>query len=1012
MIAQAIKTLKRNQGLLFLGLTLNALVMLFLIALCGILVIPGVPLWIAVVCVSLAVLAIAVALTGARSIAARKTLLRDYETRIFGRRLLVLDSIVEFHYKGVSVPDEGDIWIHGFAKNYEADSRKAKRAIAASAAVLLLALAGAILALPQAINVFRSVGEFLGDNPMPEIPAYYIIDKPFTLDLSALDGRYDSYYLKAGGRIFESPNGVFTIGADTASADSLVITVIASKFGLAREVFTGKIDGTTRLLPNKITMSVVYPFKTEEYAELQDIEVWAGGKVVLNGSMTKDLTNIAVSAPKAETGFTGGNFHASFYPSGMKTYLLTLMSSDGDVFHAPEFTIKAVPNTPPSIKLLYPPQDIVLGNTVWTVNSLVESEDDQGIVRFEYSVKVTNKDPYLSAEYSGMSKGSAPVSDLPRYIKKALKFGSDTIELLPGDVAVVKIAAVDPFGAHSKEAVFKIVSPDFETLMEERKDIAQTLEDTIKALSNTHAEFQKDIANKNLAGADQKMKEMEEQISKIEASQAAISENYKNDENTIKEIKESLEQLKEITQKLQKQSESLKQMMEFNQAQMQEKPMELDPAKIPQLLKELKAMLKNMEYYQKFSELVNRYKILESTYDLMKDIEKEQGKFDQTKGSFDDQLGDMKKSEFDKVAELSEQLEIESKKLQMGDMQSFEKSDSLMSQMKNAVQDAVQQAGQQRLEEKIDKIQAIIEELFIDEILIREADLAAAVPKTQADWESQDEIVEKINALDVSTRDLGARIEEALEGLIFAGDVHEQIMLQIDNHRKVMDVILANIRDKNFGILKMTLGINGNYLGVVSLYLMKVNSALEKQMQQNQQQGQGQPQMMSMKMEDLVKMQGMMSQSLQSLLQQMQKDGQITPEMQKMMDELSALQKEIQKNLQNMMSQTGQGAISGGQEAGKMMDELIKGLESYQINGELAEKSKQIEEKLLDSQKALQSKGVSEERKSEEAKVYEISPPKENEKFYIEKIDLSSIPKNALGEYYKQIIKKYMSGKE
>ncbi|NPV01313.1 MAG: hypothetical protein HPY53_08015 [Brevinematales bacterium] len=1014
MISEAVKTLRRNQGLLFLLFALVIVEFFIFIALGGVLWINKLSLWFVSSAAVFAVAAAALIVAGVRRRRDMRDLVRTLEIKVFGARRLVLDSYIEFRRKGIPIDGESDVWQGGFARVVGDIKKRAALRMALYAAASAVFLAGILLIAPPAIRALGAVDAFLRESPGFTLPVYYIREKPLLIDLTAYAGNYDKLALKAADRIIESADGVFTIGAELTAGESLDVTVLAEKYGIERPMTAAKLIGTTKLLPNRMSMTVVYPFKTEEYPELQDIEVWAGGKVIIGGNLTKEIKEIRFQqGVKAETGANGSDFRIAFYPSGTMQYSAQFVSSDGDFLQSPEFTVKTLPNTPPTLKLLYPVKDIVLGGTKWSVMSLVEAEDDQGIVRFEYHVTVTNSDPYLSAEYGMTLNGSTAVPELPRYLKKALKFDSGQIDLLPGDVAVIDMVAVDPFGAKSPKVTFQIISPDLSMLMEERIADQKTLKDTAQALSNTYSEFQKDLANNNLAGANQKMKEMDKQVQKIKETAAELQEKFSGDEGAIQDIKDSMTQMKEITEKLSKQTELMKKLMEYNQKpDAMQKDMAFDQKQIPELLKQLKAMLKNLEYYQKFSEMLNSFKLLENTYDLLKETDKDNDKFQKTTEAFQKQLGDMKDAQTGKMSDLSKELLTESKQYKMGDQSTFEKSDSLMSQMKNAVKEMLDQAGQNQMKERMNKLQAIIEELFLDVLLIREADSIELTQLSPGVWGDQPELVEKINALDVSTGDIGKRIDEALDGLVFKSDTQAQIAAQLENHRKVMDIILASIRDKRYDIVKMSLDINGNYLGLVSLYLMKVNAALEKQMQ-NMQQGQnGQEQQMSMKMDDLVQMQGMMSQSLQSLMQQLQQNGQMTPGMKQMMEQLASLQKEIQDNLKQMMGDTGEGIVSGGQEAGKMMDDIIKGLQSYQVDQGMVEKSKQIEEKLLDSQKSLQSKGISEEREAEQAKVYQPSAPKENDQFYQEKIDLSSIPNTALGDYYKKLIQKYMSGKE
>ena len=97
---------------------------------------------------------------------------------------------------------------------------------------------------------------------------------------------------------------------------------------------------------------------------------------------------------------------------------------------------------------------------------------------------------------------------------------------------------------------------------------------------------------------------------------------------------------------------------------------------------------------------------------------------------------------------------------------------------------------------------------------------------------------------------------------------------------------------------------------------------------------------------------------------------------------------------------------------GQSMEDIIKDLESYKINKDTLEKSKKLEEKLLESKKSIQSKGISEERKAETAKEYEIKAPDINKTDKTGKVDLDSIKNQLISDYYKRLLDKFKKKSE
>ena len=73
----------------------------------------------------------------------------------------------------------------------------------------------------------------------------------------------------------------------------------------------------------------------------------------------------------------------------------------------------------------------------------------------------------------------------------------------------------------------------------------------------------------------------------------------------------------------------------------------------------------------------------------------------------------------EKIKDIISKLKGESGQLKMQDKKSFENSDQLMEQLSEEIKKEIQKAGSNRLKEKSDLITRIIEELYLDILVIK-----------------------------------------------------------------------------------------------------------------------------------------------------------------------------------------------------------------------------------------------------------------------------------------------------
>lgn len=935
----------------------------------------------------------------------RRGIYGKFEGFIFGQRTLIIDSLEEFRRKkNFSESLETELESNGLVLKFFVKESKAliiRTLIAFAVTFLFLILAA--LSIPSAINKYNAVTDFLTFTPDWDIPHYYIQSRPLEIDLSDKTGAFDEIKILTADTGILDSEGVFTFDASITSQEEITITIVARKYGIKRELLTQTMNATTRLLPNRLDMQVVYPFRTDNYSGLQDLEVWEGASLRISGNFTKELDSATITpSVRGSIDIDKNRFALSFNPRGDTRYAVTFVSKDNDSYISPHFRIKTMPNSAPSITLLFPLQDVTITHHRWNVHSIVESEDELGLTKLIMNITVTNRNPRLP--YTSRSSLEIPLGN-ERYIKRTLRFTYRETELLPGDVASIELYTRDVFSLNSSKVGFNIISPDFDDLMALRERLHQSIEERLQNLEHRFDELKRDYEQENLAGAKQKTREIEESIEQARSDISQLSETYLPDETAIREIRESLEKMREISEELKKHSETmsrLTELMEKDRRQFRNiDPSELDFKKT---LESISSFLKNLDYYKELAELINRINLLERTYETLKEQDNPE-LFNRNLDLYKEQLSELQKHADGRIKDLVKELQEEAGKLEMGNAESFERSDSLINELKSETRQRMGQAQEKRTQERINRIKKIIEELYINQIV---AINTLQIDKTfidPSDTSNIDRVVENVNAINVSVRHSRKELESAIEGLTFEGETRREIENLFERNEKTLDFIITALRDHKISEVDMGMKVSANLIATISLYLLKINAALEEAMSQS---NEGmQQEMMTLGLGDLMRMQAQISLGLSQALEEMMRSGGLSEEMQGMLDEMARLQKEIYDNFAEMLKGEGEGLISGGSEINRLMDDLIKEIESYNIDDDSLAKSKKLEQKLLDAQKGIQAKGLSEERKAERPEEFTLTPPEEFAAQTPERVELDEIRSRTVAEYYRTLIQKY-----
>ncbi len=556
-------------------------------------------------------------------------------------------------------------------------------------------------------------------------------------------------------------------------------------------------------------------------------------------------------------------------------------------------------------------------------------------------------------------------------------------------------------------------------------------EKRIEELFKQQLELQKNIQNlekRNKQKIEREEKELmkDDKILEKQKKLQELMDNVLDDET--KKLMEELQRLlnemdksemKEMMMKMKMSNEEMEQKLDRNinllkklqfEQKLNEMVNELDSLKKQQenLTKETENKSKsNEELKQAQEEIMNDFKKLEKDMEAMEKLNEE------LEENFEFPEGSIKNETKTNLAESLKQLKkSNNKRASQSQKNASQKMDEILNifkQMKSAME---QQQG-----EDITKIRGLLENVlkvsFDQEVLmnmllgIKEGD-----PKYVNILQKQNEIGEQIQLIEDSLNAIAKR------NLL----VKPVITKEIRKIRERTEKINENLSQRDIkkgGTKQQFIMTSLNNLALFlaeSLNEMKSNMNMNNRMPGNsscQKPGQGQQK----GNESFGNMQERLNKQIEELKKQMQGEGSKGNTHKKGLSEqfarMAAEQELIRKKLQEYMDElNGQGQFDKGlKKAYEDMEKTEEEIINKIINDETIKRQKDILTRLLKSEKAHRERDKSEERKSEEAKTYEISNPNPKIEYksgdYSEEELLRKLsPK--LKEYYKEKAQKYL----
>ncbi len=906
----------------------------------------------------------------------QKNISSDIEKKIFGKRLLLIETFLESAKNNKNIYEKIKQIIQQ-NENYNYLIKREKQKLFISSIIFLILFSLFINIIFITLNSVKKKNEniksFLNSKFNVIIPEHYLINSVIKIELPDYE-KYEKTLIFISNIIFEIRTNEFLISEKWTQDEELKIKILAKKYGITKTIFNNKLKGTNKFIPLKLTTSISYKFFTEPitFSGIKDIEVYKKSIIQLSGEMSKNIKDIIID--NANTTFTNSTFLITLKPEKSRKLNLKLIAFDNDVFEIKDINIKLIPNQPPEIKIEFPKEDVILTFFPWKLITLLRGIDDQGIKKIIVNTVVENESSYL--KNLGYKKEFIYDTPISREIELKLTYSPIDIELLPGDKATFYIKALDVFDTPSKTVKFSIYSPGFEWMDKMRENKLSELSSTISNIYNKSNIF-------DLEGSTIEKEKTLKEISNLQESLNEI-EKYFSKEMSYEETKEIIDKMKEISKKLE---DFLKNKDEFflplnKDKDILEPRFEKPEEFLWQMEKLLDQLNKQKEIMKKFSSL-DEMKIFLNELKKEKDIEK----FNKKLSSYQEMIKS-KKNDFNK--DLMKELEEESKKLNPADEKSFNKSFEILDKIKEELELTKKQKKENTKKITEDILTIMLEEVILCNMLIEE--LKDSIPENFSLPENSVTITRTLKA---SVLNLKKIYKEKLGFYFMVYKNYYKPLSIIEKLEKDITDIEDHLRERrNFNFtLSLPRIINdfNNLYFLLKDFVSFINSSEFENITEKTK---------SISLDNLLKMQQLITSGLKKMLSE--KQG--SPEYQQLKDELEKLQKAINQKWSELLKE---GNFSGVKDIEKDMEDILKDIIEEKVTEKTIEKSKKLEEKLLNSKKGLINKGLEEERKAEKGKEYEIKPP--DEIFFKPEIkkDFKELTNKNIPFYYKILIEKY-----
>ena len=773
--------------------------------------------------------------------------------------------------------------------------------------------------------------------------------------------------------------------------DVLIIPPNYSKIDASRQIDNGNI---TALVGSKINLEVI------------SSKPLTGAKLLFGDSTMLDMvTNSQKSS-------------INFRLKKDDNYNIIIADEKGNQNLAPiTYTIKALFDAYPTIEIISPNRDEVLGNDN-RLPLLSKISDDFGFTKLilNYRISASRYEPeqvqFTSLEIP-INKNEKE-SDI-NYVwnLSRLSLGTDDVvtyylEVFDNDnVSGPKSAKTAEFKIHVpslNEILFKadqVQKDSQDELMETLKE-AQNLKENLEKINQEMKQDKKELTwqeKEKIESALDKFEELQNKVDDISEQLAKMQNELQQNNLLSKETLQKYMELQDLFAELT--SDEMKEAMEklrqrlndFNRAQTQQdmQNLKIDEEMFQKSIERTINLLKRIQVEQKIDEMVKRTEQLAEKLD---ELNKETGEKDLSKADNQKELANKQNQTGKNMEKLSKEMkELLDKMESMEDMPN-EKMDEALQElekqgnqelseeaMKNLMQNQKQNAqmNQSALSQNMKKMNQMMQQLQ-EEIMQQNqmqtfTDMMKILDNILTLSKKQEELRNESQSLDPNSSQLNENAQQQnnlsrnLDNILSQMSELSQKTFAISPE---MGRALGDAKRKMQESIQAMQNRNGyqasNSQGEAMKSINEAATMMKKSME-SMMQGGGQGGMMSL-MQQLQKMSGMQM-NLNNLTQMLQQgmQGNLSPQQQAELQRLAQQQEMIRKSLQQLQDEAKQSGQSKKVPANlenilKQMQEVVTDMQTERLDDQLVQKQERILSRLLDAQRSLNERDFEKQRES------------------------------------------------
>ncbi len=675
------------------------------------------------------------------------------------------------------------------------------------------------------------------------------------------------------------------------------------------------------------------------------------------------------------------------------------------------------------IKDRYP--QIMLNNKTDSINPKIlyfvgKVSDDYGIQKlsFHYSITDTDRPEKKNKSFSKPVKLNGNTeSDFFYY------WDVNELDLQAGETASYYFEVADNDGVNgskktrSAEAVFKLASAEeIKTQLEEgsssvKSKLSEAIKST-KSLQNQAKQISKDLLDKKTVNYDEK-KQVEQLLSKQKQLQELIKniqqENKKNlfqrkeltrQEESIIEKQKKIEELfnnvlDEKTKDLLKKLENLMQQNQKDLSREELANMQMDNKSLQKELDRILELYKQLEFEQKLNAATQDLEQLsKKQQELSKESEKTSAKKNQLQNKQQDLTNDFKElsKDLNELKQQNEQLEHPNN---FNDQQKT--SEEIKEEMNKASQsldqNKKQQAAQQQqkaaaqMQKMADDLKKMQQESEEQENEVNQQDLRQILENLLKTSFDQEDLIKKFKTININDpqflslsqkqkviKDNLKMVEDSLYSLSRrVPQIESAVNKEIQQINTNIDLSIRNLEERKIAELNKNQQFTMTAVNNLSLMLSEALEQLQNAMLNAKGGGKGKKQQ---SLSQLSKMQEQLNKNMQKAREQMQQQGikpgqtgknQMSEQMAKMAQQQQLIRESLQK-INQELNKNGQQSLGNLEKIMKEMEQTETDLVNKRITREALMRQQEIQNRLLEAEKANREREQDKQRESKTGK--------------------------------------------